>query len=347
MKTHQDPRWQAIVQRQPDANFFYSVKTTGIYCRPSCAARLARPENVTFHNTPEQAEAAGFRACKRCRPNLPDDRLRRTQLVERACRSLEESGQAPDLKTLAEAAGLSQFHFHRLFKSLVGLTPRQYQRARRAERVRAELVRAESVTEAIFEAGYQSSSRFYEKSREILGMSPAHFKKGGENRRISYSLRPCQLSGWLLVAASQTGVCGIFLGERPEPLLEELHRRFGQAELAPADAALEEWVQAALDVVDSGGPATQLPLDVRGTVFQQQVWEALRSIRRGETRTYAELAAQIGRPRAVRAVAAACAANPVALAIPCHRVIRTDGSLAGYYWGGPEIKRALLEREAT
>ncbi len=346
MKTEQDPRWKAIQSRHHDDSFFYSVKTTGVYCRPSCAARLARPENVAFHGSLEEAEAAGFRPCKRCRPGQPDERLRQAALMERACRSLEESLQPPDLKQLAEQAGLSHFHFHRLFKSLVGMTPKQYERARRAERLRATLTQAESVTEAIFEAGYQSSSRFYERSQEILGMSPTHFKKGGENLRIRYSLRPCQLSGWLLVAATEAGICGIFLGDRPQPLLDELRRRFTQAMLSEADAELQQWVQAALALVDCNGPAAELPLDVRGTVFQQKVWEALRSIGPGETRTYAQLARQIGKPRAVRAVAAACAANPVAVAIPCHRVIRGDGSLAGYYWGGLEKKRALLEREA-
>lgn len=347
MKTEQDPRWQTVVQRKHDDTFFYSVKTTGVYCRPSCASRLARPENVAFHHSPEAAAAAGFRACKRCRPDQSDPRLLQAELVERACRSLEDSLQPPDLKELAEQAGLSHFHFHRLFKSLVGLTPKQYEQARRAERLRASLAQAESVTEAVFEAGYQSSSRFYEKSQEILGMSPTHFKKGGENLRIGYSLCPCQLSGWMLVAATEVGVCAIFLGDRPEGLLQELRGRFAKADLSQADGALEEWVQAALLLVDAGGLAAELPLDVRGTAFQQQVWEALRSIGPGQTRTYAQLATQIGRPRAVRAVAAACAANPLAVAIPCHRVIRGDGSLAGYYWGGPEIKSLLLKREAT
>ena len=345
MNTQDDPRWQSVVQRKEDDTFFYSVKTTGVYCRPSCAARLARPENVQFYPDQRSAEAAGFRPCKRCKPDQKALREQQAELVAQACRSLEQNLQPPDLKQLAEQAGLSHFHFHRLFKNLVGLTPRQYERARRSERLRENLSGAGSVTEAIFEAGYQSSSRFYENSQELLGMTPIQYKNGGTHRQIAYGLQPSRLSGWMLVAASSKGVCAIFLGQDREQLLAELRRRFPQAQLSEGDQDFQEWVRIARAAVDDNQSAPELPLDVRGTVFQQKVWTALRQIPAGQTRTYRQLAEQIGQPSAVRAVAAACAANPVAIAIPCHRVIRGDGSLAGYYWGGPEIKRSLLQRE--
>lgn len=343
MNIQDDPRWAVLANRQPDDSFFYSVKTTGVYCRPDCAARLAKPENVSFHNTPAEAEAAGFRACKRCRPDQSQLSERQAALVAQACRHLEESLEAPNLRNLAKAAGLSHFHFHRLFKRTVGLTPGQYLRALRAEKLRQTLLGASSVTEAVFEAGYQSSSRFYEHSQELLGMKPALYRQGGG--QLVYSLHPGKLADWTLVATSSSGVCAIFLGPDRDQLVQDLGRRFPKAQLTEACQDSHGWVQSALAAVDQNQAASQLPLDVRGTVFQQKVWEALRQIPAGETRTYSQIAEQLGKPRAVRAVASACAANPIAIAIPCHRAIRSDGSLAGYRWGGLEIKRALLDRE--
>ncbi|MBS2033357.1 bifunctional DNA-binding transcriptional regulator/O6-methylguanine-DNA methyltransferase Ada [bacterium] len=344
MNTQDDPRWKILLTRQEDDSFFYSVKTTGVYCRPSCAARLARPENVSFFSDQAEAEAAGFRACKRCKPDQTGLREQQARLVAQACHSLEQSPESPDLKDLASAAGLSLFHFHRLFKKLVGLTPRQYERANRAEKLRRALVGASSVTEAVFEAGYQSSSRFYENSQQVLGMKPGQYKDGG-GQMIGYCIQPGRLTPWMLVAASEKGVCAIFLGEDPAALLTELRRRFPKSQLNEGDESFRGWVEAAVAAVEENQPAWELPLDVRGTVFQQKVWEALRQIPPGQTRTYSQLAEQIGHPGAVRAVGSACAANPIAVAIPCHRAVRSDGSLAGYYWGGPAIKRVLLDRE--
>lgn len=343
MNIQEDPRWAVLTQRLKDDSFFYSVKTTGVYCRSNCSSRLARPENVRFHASPAEAEAAGFRPCKRCLPNQSQPSEQQTALIAQACRNLEESLEPPDLKSLAKSAGLSQFHFHRLFKRTVGLTPGQYLRALRAEKLRQKLAGAASVTEAVFEAGYQSSSRFYEHSQDLLGMKPALYRQGGG--RLVYSLHPGKVTEWTLIAMSARGVCAIFLGSNPDQLLQDLRQRFPQAQLSEACQDSHGWINSALAAVDENQAADELPLDVRGTVFQQKVWEALRQIPAGQTRTYTQIANHVGQPRAVRAVASACAANPIAIAIPCHRAIRSDGSLAGYRWGGPEIKRALLDRE--
>lgn len=340
-------QWDAVMRRDPAADgfFVYSVATTGVYCRPSCPSRRARRENVAFHAEDAAAERAGFRPCKRCRPNGVAQAERQAQLVTRACKQIDEAEAEPSLDDLAATAGLSPFHFHRLFKRLTGVTPKAYAAARRAERTRAELTAAGSVTEAIYGAGYSGSGRFYAEAPAVLGMTPSAFRKGGDRAQIRFAVGFCSL-GHVLVAATDKGICAIRLGDDPQTLLEELQDSFPKAELIGADADFERTVAAVIAHVERPTATLDLPLDVQGTAFQRRVWEALRAIPPGRTMSYAEVAASIGAPAAVRAVAGACAANSVALAIPCHRVVRTDGSLSGYRWG-VERKRELLAREAV
>lgn len=340
-----DPRWDAVRQRDPaaDGAFYYSVATTGVYCRPSCAARQPRRENVAFHESCAAAEQAGFRPCKRCRPNEPSLAQRHAAAVAQACRTIEEAEEPPALEALAAAAGLSTYHFHRLFKSATGVTPKAYASAHRARRVQQELGRAPTVTAAIYEAGYNSSSRFYEHAGEHLGMTPTAYRDGGRSTQIRFAVGQCSL-GAILVAATARGVCAIQFGDDPAALVQELQDRFPKARLEGGDAGFERLVAQVVSLVETPAHGLDLPLDVRGTAFQERVWQALRTIPAGSTASYAEIAGRIGSPRAVRAVAGACAANPVAVAIPCHRVVRTDGALSGYRWG-VERKRALLARE--
>lgn len=344
--TEQDPRWAAVLARDPaaDGSFFYSVKTTGVYCRPSCAARLARPENVRFHTTTADAERAGFRPCKRCKPGQPSLSEQYAQKVTEACRLIEEAEQVPGLAVLAQRAGLSPYHFHRVFKAVTGLTPKAYAAAHRHQRVRHELRRSGTVTDAIFEAGYNSNARFYEKSNEVLGMTPTTYRSGGVNTDIRFAVGECSL-GSILVAQSERGICAILLGDDPEVLTRDLQDRFPKARLIGGEADFEQLVATVVGFVEAPRTGLSLPLDLRGTAFQQRVWQALREIPPGTTASYAQIAQRIGLPSAVRAVGAACGANAVAVAIPCHRVVRNDGALSGYRWG-VERKRALLDREA-
>jgi AraC family transcriptional regulator, regulatory protein of adaptative response / methylated-DNA-[protein]-cysteine methyltransferase len=344
--TTSDPRWAAVVARDAAADraFVYSVRTTGVYCRPSCPSRPARPENVGFHATGADAVAAGFRPCKRCTPDQPSLLERQTATVTRACRRIEAAEGTLSLEALAEEAGMSPFHFHRVFRALTGLTPRGYAIAHRGNRVRRELERSNTVTQAIYESGYNSNGRFYAKSYAVLGMTPTVYRTGGATAEIRFAVGECSL-GAILVARSDRGVCAIMLGDDPEELARDLQERFPRAELIGGDAEFEELVAKVVGLVEAPGLGLDLPLDVRGTAFQQRVWQALREIPAGRTATYSEIAGRIGAPRAVRAVAGACAANALAVAIPCHRVVRTDGTLSGYRWG-VERKRALLERES-
>ena len=341
-----DPRWPSVVNRDAssDGKFFYSVKTTGVYCRPSCAARMAKPENVQFHRTCEDAERAGFRPCKRCKPNEAGIAAQNAMKIEKACRLIESSEETLSLEKLAAHAGMSLYHFHRIFKSLTGLTPNEYATAHRSNRVRASLERSGTVTDAIYAAGFNSSGRFYEKSNQVLGMTPSTFRAGGANTDIFFAIGECSL-GSILVAQSEKGVCSILIGDDPAPLVRELQNRFPKANLIGNKGGYEELVAKVVGFIENPGVGLDLPLDIRGTVFQQRVWKALRQIPVGSTTTYTGIATKIGMPKAVRAVAQACGANNLAVAIPCHRVIRNDGALSGYRWGA-ERKRALLEREA-
>jgi AraC family transcriptional regulator, regulatory protein of adaptative response / methylated-DNA-[protein]-cysteine methyltransferase len=344
--TESDPRWAAVVARdaRADGQFLYSVASTGVYCRPSCGARTPRPENVEFHVDAAAAERAGYRPCKRCRPGQPSLAERRAELVAELCRFIDTSPSCPRLGDLAARAGLSPHHLHRVFKSVTGLTPKAYVDARRSARVRAALELGQSVTSAIYAAGFNSNGRFYAASHQVLGMTASHYKNGGESRRIRFAVGQCSL-GAILVAATERGVCAILLGDDPAALVRDLQDRFADAELVGADIEFERMVARVVGFVEAPRIGLDLPLDVRGTVFQERVWQALTRIPVGETASYTDIARNIGAPAAVRAVAQACAQNPVALAIPCHRVVRSDGALSGYRWG-IERKRALLAREA-
>lgn len=342
-----DPRWAAVTARSAtaDGSFFYSVRTTGVYCRPSCGSRRPRPENVRFHASREEAEQAGFRPCKRCRPDRPSLSEQHAAIVTEICRLIETSSRVPALEELAGRAAMSPFHFHRVFKAVTGLTPRAYAAAHRGERVRRELGKSSTVTAAIYESGYASNGRFYGESERMLGMTPTEYRAGGANAEIHFAVGECSL-GSILVARSERGVCAILLGDDPDALTRELQDRFPSATLIGGDAAFEDVVAKVVGLIEAPRLGLDLPLDVRGTAFQQRVWRALREIPVGSTLSYREVAERIGSPGAVRAVAHACASNPLAVAIPCHRVVRSDGGLAGYRWG-VERKRALLQREAA
>ncbi len=342
-----DDKRDAVRRRDAafDGAFVFAVKTTGVYCRPSCASRPAKPENVSFFATPEAAERAGFRACKRCRPDRAAEPDPHVALVRRACATIATAEEPPAVADLAAEASLSPFHFHRVFKKVTGVTPKAYAAETRARRAAESLQTASTVTEAIYAAGFNASSRFYETSAARLGMTPTAARRGGEGEVIRFAVGAATL-GAVLVAATDKGVAAILLGDDPDALVRELQDRFPRAKLVGGDAAFERTVAKVVGLVEAPGQRLDLPLDIRGTAFQQQVWQALRAIPAGRTASYAQIAKAIGRPGAVRAVAQACAANPLAIAIPCHRVVRTDGDLSGYRWGVAR-KRALIEREAA
>jgi AraC family transcriptional regulator of adaptative response/methylated-DNA-[protein]-cysteine methyltransferase len=342
-----EARWEAVRRRDAaaDGAFYYSVRTTGVYCRPSCAARLARRENVDFHLTCVDAERAGFRPCKRCRPNEAGLAERHAAAVAKACSLIDAADEMPSLDALANAAGLSRYHFHRVFKAVTGLTPKAYADARRGERVRQELARTETVTQAIYGAGFNSNGRFYAASENLLGMTPTQYRTGGNGNVIRFAVGECSL-GSILVAATDKGVCAIEFGDDPDALVHALQDRFPKAHLLGGDRAFEQLVAKVVGFIEAPAQGLDLPLDIRGTAFQKRVWNAIRDIPAGATASYADLARRIGHPSASRAVAQACASNTLAVAIPCHRVVRRDGGLSGYRWG-VERKEALLTRETA
>jgi AraC family transcriptional regulator of adaptative response/methylated-DNA-[protein]-cysteine methyltransferase len=342
-----DPRWAAIVARdkRADGAFLYSVKSTGVYCRPSCASRAAKIENVQFHASAAEAQKAGFRACKRCRPDESPLAERQAALIARLCRHIEGAESTPSLDALGCLVGMSPFYVQRLFKSATGLSPKAYAAGCRAGRIHDTLRRSASVTEAIFDAGFNSSGRFYESSSELLGMTPTDYRAGANAIDIRFAIGECSL-GSILVACTNKGVCAILLGDDPDVLARDLQDRFKGAHLIGGDAKFERIIAQVVGLIESPGIGLNLPLDVRGTAFQQRVWLALRAIPPGSTASYTDIAKRIGAPTSCRAVAQACGANALAVAIPCHRVVRNDGGLSGYRWG-VDRKRALLDREAT
>ncbi|WP_296595501.1 bifunctional DNA-binding transcriptional regulator/O6-methylguanine-DNA methyltransferase Ada [Phenylobacterium sp.] len=342
-----DPRWARVVARDrtADGAFWYSVATTGIYCRPSCPSRTANPRNVRIHDSLASAQASGCRPCQRCNPDGASFDAENAARVARACRLIEDSEEMLSLGEVADAVGLSPSYFHRLFKAVTGITPKAYGKARQADRVRANLAQGQSVTSTIYEAGFNSSSRFYEKSNQMLGMTPSRYRAGGPDEEIRFAVGQSSL-GAILVASSAKGVAAILIGDDPEGLVRDLQDRFLRARLIGGDGDYEKLVADVVGMIEAPRIGLDLPLDVRGTAFQQRVWQALRDVPAGRTVSYADVAAAIGAPKAVRAVAGACAANNIAVAIPCHRVVRNDGSLSGYAWG-VDRKQALIEREAA
>jgi AraC family transcriptional regulator of adaptative response/methylated-DNA-[protein]-cysteine methyltransferase len=338
-------RWAAVTgrEREADGHFYYGVRTTGVYCRPSCPSRTAHRKNVVFFNSGAEAVAAGFRACMRCHPDEVSADQRYATLVVQACRLIDSADQAPSLDELAAAVGMSKHYFHRIFRKFAGVTPKAYAVARRDKKIRDGLKSKGTVTEVIYAAGFNSSGRFYETSREVLGMTPTRRRAGGAGETIRFALGECSL-GTILVGATDQGVCSILLGDTPEELLQMFQEQFPKAELVGGDADFDAWIAQVVAFIDMPGSELKLPMDIRGTAFQQRVWKALGKIPRGQTASYAAIAKEIGAPKSTRAVAQACGANKLAVVIPCHRVVRSDGGLSGYRWG-VERKRALLDRE--
>ncbi|NDJ61146.1 MAG: bifunctional DNA-binding transcriptional regulator/O6-methylguanine-DNA methyltransferase Ada [Chloroflexi bacterium] len=343
-----DLYWQAVAGNDTafDGVFVYAVGTTGVYCRPSCNSRRPLRRNVAFFGSPGEAEQAGFRACKRCQPHAAEPVDPQMTLVVAVCRYLEEPHERlPTLTALGARFAVSPYHLQRTFKRIVGISPRQYADAQRQARLKSALHGETRVTDALYAAGYETSSSLYEHVDDVLGMTPVIYRERGKTMNIHYTIAASRL-GALLVAATDRGVCKVSLGDNGDELVRDLRAEFTQATITHHPAALGDWVNALVAYVEGQSVDLPVPLDIQATAFQRQVWEALRAIPYGQTRTYSQIAEAIGQPTAARAVAAACAANPVAVAIPCHRVVRADGGLSGYRWG-IERKRALLTQEAA
>jgi AraC family transcriptional regulator, regulatory protein of adaptative response / methylated-DNA-[protein]-cysteine methyltransferase len=340
-----DARWQAVIDKdeRSDGLFWYSVKSTGTYCRPSCPARLPKRENVAFHVSPADAEHAGFRACKRCHPKGPGLATRHAKAVAAACRLIREADEFPSLNELSESVKMSPGHLHRLFKATTGVTPKEYADAHRADRMKKALSKWETVTEAIYEAGYNSNGRFYADSSRILGMKPKEYREGGIGNTIRFAIAECSL-GAILVASSEKGVCAILMDDDPEKLAKDLQDQFPKAKFIGGDEEYEKLVAKVVGFIEAPRIGLDLPLDLRGTAFQRRVWKELQQIPPGKTVSYSEVAERIGFPKSVRAVAQACSANSLAVAVPCHRVVRKNGDLPGYRWG-VDRRQALLARE--
>jgi AraC family transcriptional regulator of adaptative response/methylated-DNA-[protein]-cysteine methyltransferase len=345
VETREQGRWEAVLGRDArfDGAFVYAVRSTGVYCRPSCPSRRPRREQVLFFSLPRAAEGAGFRSCRRCRPTQVPARDPRAERVERACRYIEEHLESRlSLARLAGAAGVSPHHFQRTFKQLMGISPRQYAEARRLASFKTQVRKGETVTSAIYGAGYGSGSRLYERASRQLGMTPAAYRKGGRGMSLRYTVADSPL-GRLLVAATERGIAAVSLGDADASLEAALRAEYPRAEIARDDLRLAPRLRDVLARV-AGETGRELPLDINATAFQWRVWQELLKIPAGATRSYGEVARALGRPSAARAVARACASNPVALVIPCHRVVAGDGGLGGYRWGA-ERKRRLLDSE--
>jgi AraC family transcriptional regulator of adaptative response/methylated-DNA-[protein]-cysteine methyltransferase len=343
-----DARWNAVSSKDArcDGQFVFAVSSTGIYCRPSCPSRRPHRDRVSFFELPEAAERAGFRPCRRCHPRDTSAKDPQVELVQRVCNLIDNNdAEVMTLGVLSDQTGVSSFHLQRTFKRIMGVTPRQYADARRLGSFKSRVRDGESVTNAIYDAGFGSSSRLYEQAVSQLGMTPATYGKGGRGASISYAIVTCSL-GWLLVAATRKGVCSVKLGDSESALQSDLEKEFPAADIHRDDKGLSPMLETVIKHLEGKTPHVALPLDVRATAFQRQVWQQLRAIPYGETYSYSQLAKAIGQQKAVRAVARACATNPVALVVPCHRVIREDKTLGGYRWG-MERKKRLLEQEAN
>jgi AraC family transcriptional regulator, regulatory protein of adaptative response / methylated-DNA-[protein]-cysteine methyltransferase len=338
-------RWYAIVQREQDADgsFFYGVKTTGVFCRPGCPSRLPNRENVEFFSNSREAQSAGYRPCMRCNPSSNSKNEEKEQIIIQACRSIVQSNGPLKLRDLAEGAGISPYHFHRLFKKIVGITPKQYASSHQADRFRECLKSSRSITDAIYCAGFSSSSGAYSKKRDHLAMKPGDYRAGGAGIIIHYGLAQCNF-GWLIVAITDRGICAVEFGDDPAVLPQQVQSRFPKAHLEQAGSGFVDLIRDVVEFVNAPQESFNLPLDIRGTAFQQKVWSVLRHIKPGQTLSYTDVAENIGKPTAVRAVATACASNKLAVVIPCHRVISKDGTISSYRWG-IERKKRLLESE--